>query len=423
MKLKLKVLIISPFIFILKAHAEEVQMSLDEAVAVGLRDNTDILLKKEDVAKAKAKITEAKAALLPSLTAVGTWSNTHGYYNKDVNQTGVELTLSQMIYNGGKTINTIKYNQYGVTIAETILDKEKLELIYGIKKAYYTLMLSVEFAELNKGIMENTAAHLDSLLERYKNGEASQSDILRVKSSLSSVTKVYEMSMNQVEAVRAEINNLLHLEKEVALRPSGKFTYEPLEIAYDEAFLRAFKRRPEIKQYEMQEKAAVSAVEIAKAGGRPTISASWDYYSNSHLAGSTGMTKNWNDYGIVGFVLSWPIFDGFATKAKVEQAVVDLKQAKLMRDKASNDIALDVKRAYLGLRDALAKIRSAQSEIELYEDRVSVVQGQYKAGIASVLDLNDTSLAYKISLFNQNEATYDYIIFKANFERATGGPQ
>jgi len=423
MRLKLEVLIIFLFILAFQAYAEELQMTLDEAIAVGLRDNIDVLLKKEDVIKAKAKISEAKAALLPSLTAVGTWSNTHGYYNKDVSQTGVEVTLSQTLYNGGKTINTIKYNHYGVAIAQTLLDKEKLNLIYDIKKAYYTLMLSLEFAELNKDIMENTKAHLESLLERYKSGEASQSDILDVKSSLSSVTEAYEASMNQVEAVRAELNNLLHLEKDVVLKPSGSFACQPLELAYDEAFLKALKSRPEIKQYEIQEKAAVSAVEIAKAGGRPTITASWDYYSNSHLVGATGATKNWNDRSIFGFVLTWPIFDGFATKAKIEQAVADLKQAKILNDKASRDIALDVKKAYLDLKNALAKMRSVESDIELYKDKVSVVEGQYKAGIASMLDLDDASLAYKVSLFNQKEVAYDYIRFKANFERATGGPQ
>jgi hypothetical protein len=37
------------------------------------------------------------------------------------------------------------------------------------------------------------------------------------------------------------------------------------------------------------------------------------------------------------------------------------------------------------------------------------------------LDKNDAQLKYEISVFNQQQAVYDYIIAKFNFDLATGG--
>jgi hypothetical protein len=47
--------------------AEEITLTFSEAVAIGLRDNRSILLKAQDVEKAKLKIAEAEGGLFPSL--------------------------------------------------------------------------------------------------------------------------------------------------------------------------------------------------------------------------------------------------------------------------------------------------------------------------------------------------------------------
>ena len=411
-------LIIFIFLTPYTLKAEEVPLTLDQAIAIALRDNRDILLKGEDVKKAKLKIAEAEASLFPALSFTGGWTDTRGSYSKDLAQFTTQTTLKQYLYKGGEIINTIRLNEHGLTVAQAILDKTKLEMVLNVKKAFYTLLLANEFVDLNKGILDNTQEHLDFLLQRYTNGQASESDVLKVGASVESIKEAYEASLNQMESAQVLLSNLLYLDKDTKIKPNAQLNYEAQEVAYDEAFLKAMHMRPEIRQYEAQTKAAQKAVQIAKADNRPSIYASWDYYSRSHLA--TGTSRNWNDYNVIGLTFSWPIFDGWATKAKVEQAIVDLKEAQLTKEKTIADIALELKNAYLDLKNAIAKMKSTQSEVGVYKDTFSVTQDKYKAGIASSLDLDDTSLGYKVSLFNQKEAIYDYVLAKARFDKATG---
>jgi outer membrane protein TolC len=414
-------IVIFTLMFPFALRAQEVSLDLNEAVAIALRDNRDILLKAEDIKKAKAKIKEAEAGLLPSLTFTGGWTDTRGLYSKDVGQTATQASLKQVLYKGGKIINTIKYSEYGFIVAQAVLDKEKLEIVLNVKKAFYTLLLAQEFSRLNKQILDNTKEHIAMIEARYQSGQTSQSDILRIKESLSSVEEAYAASLNQAEASASLLKNLLYLDEKVNIKPDSQFLYEPREIAYDEAFLTAMKTRPEIRQLEAQSKAAEKAIEIAKADSRPSIYASWDYYSRSHIVGTTGAAKSWNDYNVIGLTFSWPIFDGWATKAKVEQAIVDLKETQLLKEKTIKDIALELKNAYLDLKNAIAKIKSTQDQVDLYRDTLSVTEEKYKAGIASSLDLNNAALGYQVSLFNQKQAIYDYVTAKARFEKATGG--
>jgi outer membrane protein len=415
------ILIVILLVFFLQGVllAQDVPLSLDEALTLALNGNRDVRLKTEDVKKAKLKIAESQSGFYPALTFSGGWTQAKDYYAKDLSQTTTQTTFKQYLYKGGKTANTVGQSRDKLEVASAILDKTKLDLMLSVKKAFYTLALAREFSTLNKGILDNTVEHLEFLKARYLSGQASESDVLRVKESLTSVEMAHIESMNQVEATAALFNNLLYLDDSVRIIPEAVFDFSPREIAYGEAFLSAMKNRPEIKQYTAQARADKKAIEINKADNRPDIYFSWDYYTRSHTAVTNA--RGWNDYNILGLTFTWPVFDGWATKAKVEEAIVDLKQTNLLREKAVVDIALELKSAYLDLENAIAKIKSAQAQIQLYRDTFKVAQDKYNSGILSSLDLHDANLGYEISLFNQKQANYDYIVANARFDKATGG--
>ncbi|RJO65471.1 MAG: TolC family protein [Candidatus Omnitrophota bacterium] len=399
--------------------AAEVSLTLDEAIALALRDNRDILLKAQEVRKSKEKIREARSGFLPTLQFTASSTDTRGYYSKDLSQSSAQFTAKEYLYNGGKTKNTVVQNKAKLAVSEALLDKAKLEAVLAVKKAFYTLLLAEEYAGLNKKIKENSLKHLTYIQARYQNGQASQSDILKIEESMASVQEAYEASLHQIESTQTLLRNLLFLDKDIVIRPQGNLSFEPRDIAYEEAFLKAMQERPEIRQYLAQEKADRSAIEVTKADSRPQVYASWDYYSRSHVAATT--TKNWNDYSILGITFTWPFFDGWATRAKVEQAIIDLKETGLTTQKTQSDIALELKNACIALNNAISKLQSLKAKVVVYKDTLAVVDAQYNAGIASHLDLDDVSLGYVIALFNQKEAMYDYGIAKAKFDKATGG--
>ncbi len=416
-------LFLTAFVFFVHAFAkaQDLTLTLDEAVFISLRDNRDVLLKEEDVKKAKIKIAEAKAALLPEVNFTSNWADTRGYYLKDVSQFSNQASLRQYLYKGGKTVNTIEEDKYKFAVAQAVLDKTKSELVLNIKTAFYSFVLANDFADLNKAIVENIKGHLEFIEARYKSGQSSESDVLKIQASLDSAKEVYEASLNQIDSSQILLNSLLYLDKDVKIKAAAKLDYEPVEIAYDKAFLKAMQDRPEIRLYEAQENADKKAIEAAKSGSRPNIYASWDYYSRSTSSLTFSPSKGWQDYNVVGVTFSWPVFDGWATKAKVEQAISGLKQTQLARQKVIKDIALEMANAWIVLKNSIAGIASVESDIRVYNDNLLSVKDKYAQGIASSLDNSDANLKYNIALFNKKQAVYDYITAKNSFDKATGG--
>ena len=402
-------------------YAEEITLSFSEVVAIGLRDNRDILLKTQDIQKAKLKIAEAQAGIFPTLDYAGSWFYTVGLYAKDISQHTSQITLKQYLYRGGRVINNIKYNNYKLEVTQSLLDKTKLEIIFDLSQSYYTLVLSNFYVQLNKAILENSRQHLDSMDARYKQGQVSETDILQAQASLALVEQVYAASKAQQEAGGALLNNLLFLDEGILVVPSTELKFTPKEIAFDQGFLKAMQTRPEIRQFEAQLKADKSAIQVQRAGGRPEIYASWDYYARSHSVTTTVNTRNWNDYNVFGVTLSWPIFDGWKTRALVEQAIVDLKQTQLGKAKLIQDIALEVKNTYLSLKNSIDQIKASQADTLFYKQNLLTAEEKFSQGLISSLDRNDAQLKYAISVFNQQQAVYDYVIAKFDFDKATGG--
>ncbi|MCM8766242.1 MAG: TolC family protein [Candidatus Omnitrophica bacterium] len=409
------------FIYLLNTSllwAEEgIKLTLEEAINIALRDNREILLKKEDFKKAKEKLKEAEAGILPILSLGSSWSDTRDYYSKDVTNFINQFSVKQPLYKGGKISGEIEENKYKIEASQTTLNMSILEIVFNVKRAFLTLMLAKEYAQLNELILRNTKNHLKAITERYDKGEVSESELIKLQEALTNIEHIFNISINQIENAKANLKNILYLANDVEIEPQGEFLYEPIEVAFDEVYLKALSKRPELRLYE--EKINRIKREIAKAELLPNVYASWDYYlnrSDSPLA----VSQDWESHQIVGVVITWPIFDGFATQAKIRQAELDLKENQLRKEKTTADITLELKNACLELNDAISKLKAKDAEMKFYEDNLRVIRDKYRVGIASDLDLEDAELRFEIANFNRKEGVYDYLIAKAKLEKAMG---
>ena len=397
-----------------------VVLTLDEAIVIALRDNRDIRLNQEKLAQAKLKIEEAKGAFLPEVTLTGGAIDTRGLYKKDINNYSFQGNVKQYIYKGGKSLNTLKQARHKKDVQEALLEKNVSDSAANIKKAFYTILMAKEFIQVNRLIRDNSRAHFDSLQERYARGEVAESDLLRAKARLADSRSLYESALNQEENAREVFKNILSLEEKTDVELQGGFEYAPKAIAIDRAILEALELRPEIRQFAAQSMADQADVEISKSANRPSVYGSFDYYSRSTTSLSFSPGKGWQDYNVIGFTLSWPVFDGFITSRKVEEAISTLKQDTILEGKLKADIAGQVKEAYLALKTGIAKLEPKERDIEVYQDNLKVIQSKYNDGLSSALDLSDAGLALALSDFNQKQAVYDCLIAKARLDNAMG---
>lgn len=400
--------------------ARAVALNLKEALSIGLRDNRDIILDQEKLEQAKIKVKESQGAFFPEITLGGATTNTRELYNEDIVSHSFSASLKQYIYRGGKNVSALKEARYRKEFQEALLNKTRLNISSRIKKAFYTILITEEFVRLNLKVMDNKKAHYDYFKDRHSKGESHKQELSDAEYDLLRARSLYEASQNQLIDSYEAFKNTLYLDEGINVVLEGALEYIPKALAVDEAILKALALRPDIRQYEARARADKASIEKVKSGARPEIYASFDYFSRSTSYLSFSPGRGWQDYHTMGVALRWPIFDGWVTKAKVEEAISTLKQDHILQDKLKVDLTLEVKEAYLSLKTAITKQKPTAKDIELSRERLNTARARYAKGLLSNLDLDDAKLSLSLADFNQKESLYDCLTAKADLDKAMG---
>jgi outer membrane protein len=119
-------------------------------------------------------------------------------------------------------------------------------------------------------------------------------------------------------------------------------------------------------------------------------------------------------------VLSFPLFDGGITRARVAQAQEDLQIAELNLQQVKESIALEVRTAYLNLQDAAKRLEVARKGLGQATEALRLARVRYEAGVSLQLEISDAELAYTQAQTNLVNAQYDYLDAYAALQKAVG---
>ncbi len=138
-----------------------------------------------------------------------------------------------------------------------------------------------------------------------------------------------------------------------------------------------------------------------------------------NTAGLGGLDKD--DWTVTGTV-SWSIWDGGTTDAKIKSASSGLKSAEETLLKARESIELEIRQDYLNILSAREQIRATEAAVEQAEEAYKIATVRYRSGVGINLDVLDAQLALNKARTNHITALYNYNVGLATLENAMGIP-
>ncbi|HID21476.1 MAG TPA: hypothetical protein EYP14_03640, partial [Planctomycetaceae bacterium] len=152
----------------------------------------------------------------------------------------------------------------------------------------------------------------------------------------------------------------------------------------------------------------------AEAGKRPTLSFVGDYNV------FTGDLQRGNDSFFVGLVLELNLLDAGRTRAEVDRAASQARVLAARYRRLAADIELDVRRAYLQLRDAEQRLAVAKQAVEYATESLREIEVRYRGQTATITELIDAQVRLSDARVRQTNAHADVEIARASLERAVG---
>jgi outer membrane protein TolC len=446
-------------------------LTLDDAVQLALRQNPSILAQIQVLKQQKGVVYQAQARLFPQLTATGNYSQTDpgllsitggggrnagfdllalpagqplvfnpatGTSNliaipsNSLLSTGrttpteswqVQLTVSQLIWDGGATIAARRGARITEDAAYYSLRDIIDQVVATVRTQFYQILLDRALIQVQEESVNLLQNQLSNQRSRFEAGTVPQFNVLQAEVALQNQIPQLISARNNYRISQLNLARTLGIpaDRQYAsdepLPVAGVLGFNPIRFDLASALAIARTNRPFLKAQRSNILANVENITSAAAGFQPTITA------NAGLEqASSGVSSNLKDtregwfFGVQG---SWNIFDGGLTYGKVKQARGQLEQSKVTFDDSVRQVELEVATAVSNLRNSQETVASAQKAIQQARESLRLSEERLNAGTGTQLDVLDARTQLTTSQTNLVQAEFTYQAAVDEFQRST----
>lgn len=391
---------------------------LQHYIRYGLEHNTDMQTALLRVDQAKAQLTAAKLAFLPSLTLSpqGTLTSTAG--SKTVKTYELPVQASWEIDLFGNLRNAKKGTQATLLQQQAYQQAVRSELIAGIANTYYSLLMLDEQVAISQSTLEVWKEQVRTMEARMKVGEETENAVTQTRASLYELEATHNDLLRQQRETENSLCTLLGMTSRSLERGTLDKQIFP-ETLPTGIPVRLLSRRPDIVQAEMTLANAYYTTNQARSA----------FYPNLNLSGSAGWTNalgqavtNPGDWILSAVAsLTQPLFNRGKLISNLRVSKDEEQIALLNYRQALLDAGQEVNDALYATESAGRSLESHRKQCRELERTVQTSEALYRTGNATYLEL----LTARQSLLNArlNVVTDSFTQCQAviNLYQALGG--
>ena len=332
------------------------------------------------------------------------------------NQYANSFSLSQNIYDFGKTPTQVRIQKLNRDASQSDFDNVSDNVELNVKHSYYGFLRAMKNRDVAVENVRQFEHHLQQAKGFYEVGTRPKFDVTKAEVDLSSAKLALIRAENAFKVARVNLNNALGLPYAPLYSIQDNLYYQKYGVTMEEALSRAFSKRPDLKSIETQEEAGRESIELARKGYFPALVGTANYNFSGE---DYPLDRNWN----TGVSLNIPLFSGLLTTYQVKEARSNLNVLKANMESLKQQILLEVKDAHLNLLGAEEAIPTAELAVRQATENLELANGRYQAGVGDPIEVTDAEVAYANARFTYIQALYDYRIAQANLEKAMGATQ
>ena len=400
----------------LPLQADAMSLTLAEAIHTALAANTGLRITQAGERTADATLKEARGKNRISAEA-GDTLRTSKARDEDA-QTSNALSVSARLplYSGGANEANIASGEIGAQSARLTTERAREDLRYEVTAAYWDAVEASKKIEVQRDTVNKYDAHLKNVTVLYDAGAQAKIDVLRSSVELSNARQELVRAENTYAVSLATLRNLLNIDRTEELTLTTEVAYQPFDTSVDNCISYAYRNRLDLAVARAKLRRCELAVERARAGKRPSV----------NLTLGTGLTSQFQPRhdtstdvsASVG--VSWNIFDSGVTRGAIEEAEAERDIALLNVKKEEESIDLNLRKAYLNMREAEQRFTSTGDAVRQAREDYHIANERYRAGEGILLDIIDAQTALATAQTNAISARYDYARYRAQVENLMG---
>jgi outer membrane protein TolC len=414
-----------------KAVPGVMQLSLEDAIEKGLRQNLGLLLSHADILSARGERWEQLSALLPHVTA----SPSIDASKINIEEGGLAGLASK--FHISPAVGPFSYFDARAGLTQSLFDWQSISATraasqnfksanYSYKDAHDVVLLAVVFtyvqAVADEARVETAEAQVktaqslyDQASDQVNAGTAADIDALRSQVELETRQQQLIQAKNDFAIQKLTVARVIGLAPGQEFELTDKSPYQPFEgISVETAIGRAFSSRSDYQAATADVRAAEFSRKAVAAGYWPSLSFKGDYgLGGTHPSTSTVVADAQG-------TLSIPIFTGGSVHGALQQADAKLEQSRDRLESLRAQIESDVRTALLNLQSAADSVKVARSNIDLAEQTLLQSSDRFKAGVTDSVEVVQSQELVASAHEQYISSLYNFNAAKISLVRAMG---
>jgi outer membrane protein len=366
--------------------------SIEQAVAVAEEHNPEILIARKKVQGARGGVIEARSGFLPWLSSNGLADKRQTQSETNLRQEDYNVTVKveQNLYTGGAVTSQMGIAR--LTVEKQIYELEEIasRVAMDVRVAFNELLLNRAKVRVHQDSVRVLDEELKSQQQSFSAGIVSNLNVQRAEVALANERPELFNAETQLKNSYLRLGDLFGTEarprgETAPFEVAGELQYQSNHPDLNDCLARADANRAVIKARQKDIQIEDQQYNLDRSALRPHVRAFSGYEVYSERDPDVGPEFNYG--GVVGINATWNIFDGFATKGRMQATRARREAAVQALAAARRAVASEVRSAFFDLQQADRVLDTETSNVQAADESLDIAKSNFAAGLGTQLDI------------------------------------
>lgn len=416
------------------AFASESEMTVEDAIRLGLKNNYDIKIARNTAEIAINNKGKGIANFLPVID-----TDTDIRYDSSNEKTGSPTSFSNSVsrvWGSRFALNWTLFDGFGMFADKTRFDelaksgeyqaRDTIErTVVIIMEAFFNLVQQEQLLDVVLDTRDISKRRLEREEIRRELGGASSTDLLNARVNFNNDESTLLDQQLAVTIARTDLNITLASDPLTPVVVKKEIIVPPFDTDFDDLLISAREQNSTLLTARHNKQAAEANVRVAKSAFWPLLMVNGSYgYTDRALYGEDVVTSaDRNSHSIesgVALMLSFNLFNGNIDKINYQNARLEALNQELTVRNIQNEIAGLVKEKYTTFEKRIAKMRLEEENTVTARQNLELQKERYATGVSDSLDFRDAQVNYARAQVRLIVARFDARISLLEIEQLIG---
>jgi outer membrane protein len=398
--------------------------TVEQAVDLAADQNPEIIIARKKVEAARGSLIQARSGYLPSVLSTGSADKRQSQAqtrlrNEDYNAT---VRASENVYTGGAVSSQVAIARLNIEKQTYELEETRNRITLDVRTAFYDLLLNRAKVRVREDSVRALEEELKTQQQRLQAGIVGTLNVRRAEVALANERPELINAGTQLKNSYLRLGELCGIDSrskpDTPFEVAGRLQYEDPHPDLNDCLARADAERAQLKSLQKDVEIEDEQYRLDRSELFPHVQVFSGYELYSERDPAVG--SEFNHGYIVGLTGTWHLFDGFATKGRLQASRARRQAAVEALDAARRSIASEVRSAFLDLQQADNVLQSETRNVQTADESLEIAKTNLAAGLGTQLDVLQAAADVTRTRTTRLSAIYLHNVGLARLARACG---